>query len=124
MPHKKYRGPLAKPLAPKKVRKRIPCLTSEKAAQRRIYNARVKVWIVGKPCAVYRVIPATQCHHQRGKLGDLLLDERFWIPVSAGGHARIDSNREWARHTFAFLQDGRALMLLCAKGQFNTMPRE
>lgn len=104
-------------------RKRIKPVSDKLAAAKRAYNARVKVWLEGKLCAVYRTIPATQCHHQRGRIGRLLMDERFWIPVSSAGHARIDSNREWARQAFAFLQDGRNLTLLCARGQWNTSPK-
>lgn len=102
---------------------RIKPVSDKLAAAKRVYNARVKEWLVGKPCAVYRTIPATQCHHQRGRIGRLLLDDRFWIPVSAAGHARIGSNPEWARHVFAFLQDGRSLTLLCQRGQWNTVPK-
>lgn len=101
-------------------RTRIKPISDKLRAARAVYNARVREWIKGKRCAVYRTIPATQCHHQRGRLGSLLMDERFWIPVSSAGHARIGTGPEWARRTFAFLTDGRALTLLCQRGEWNT----
>ncbi len=90
------------------------------AKRRRAYNARVKVWRGGKCCAFIPHKAATQCHHQRGRIGSLLMDERFWIPICAEGHAWIDANREEARKTVALLQDGRHLLLLCAPGEWNT----
>lgn len=48
------------------------------------------VGLGGKPLA-------TQCHHYRGRRGVLLLDKRFWIPVSASGHLWIENNRKIAQ---------------------------
>ena len=39
----------------------------------------------------------TQNHHKRGRLGALLMDKRFWIPVSARGHRKIHDAPDWAR---------------------------
>jgi hypothetical protein len=55
---------------------------------------------------------ATQCHHSRGRRGTLLLEKRYWIPVSAEGHSWIDRNPKQARE----------LGLLCQPGQYNAPP--
>lgn len=106
-------------------RKRIKPVSDKLAAAKRAYNDRVKVWLKGKRCAVYNQLRATQVHHQRGRVGRLLMDERFWIPVSESAHALIHSNMEWARQTDALLCGGdtRELKLLCARGQWNTVPK-
>lgn len=72
-----------------------------------IYLRKVKVWIKGKKCAVFPDRPATECHHMQGRIGfadewarenevPLLLDERFWLPVSEEGHRMITENPAWA----------------------------
>ena len=55
---------------------------------------------------------ATEPHHSRGKLGKLLCDTRFWIPVCRTAHTWIDANREKARE----------LGLLCKRGDWNKQP--
>jgi hypothetical protein len=71
------------------------------------YNAKRKSWIRGKKCAVFPSQNATQVHHMLGRVGyadewarendvPLLLDERFWLPVSDEGHKKITENPVWA----------------------------
>ena len=90
-------------------RKPIRRRSKKYALAMRIYNTRVKEWLVGKQCAVFPFCKATQCHHSRGRVGSLLMDERFWVPVSAYGHRCI---------TY-YPSDARARGLLCPIGQWN-----
>jgi len=73
------------------MRARIKPISGKLAAASRIYNERVKVWLVGKQCAVFHQLPATQCHHRFGRRGRLLLWEPGWLPVCDAGHALIHS---------------------------------
>jgi hypothetical protein len=72
------------------------------------YSRKKQRWIKGKPCAVKPHLSATDIHHMKGRVGyadqwarengiTLLLDERFWLPVSRAGHNQIETNTEWAR---------------------------
>ncbi len=144
-PRREYLGPLAKP-SPKKVlglnekqlfklgqkvgaaaikeimkRKRIPSRRPETAKQDREYNARVKVWLIGKYCRVCNVkfgrvsTPATNVHHLHGRgwHRELMMVESLWVPCCSGCHPGwIDSHRE----------EARGLGLLCPKGQYNELP--
>lgn len=102
-----------------KPRKRIRAVSRRQRARSAAYNARVKVWKAENPvCLVCqkhdlemfdKPRPTEDCHHQRGKLGPLLMDERFWIPVCRPCHAWIDANRNAAR----------AMGLLCQRGEWN-----
>src|SRR5687767_1034323 len=86
-------------------------VSKAKAKSDRAYRRRVKEWLVDKWCAVYGYpIPATECHHSRGRAGSLKMDERFWVPVSQMGHGEIHNNPEWARRCG----------LLCSLGEWNT----
>ena len=90
------------------------------AVIRNEFMARSENWNCAFSCCPNR---ATQVHHQRGKLGDLLFDTRFWHPVCGLTHAWIDANREAARETIAARGTNRGLTLLCASGEFNTQPK-
>ena len=39
----------------------------------------------------------TDVHHKKGRIGSLLLDQRFWLAVSADGHVKIEKNPIWAK---------------------------
>jgi len=71
------------------------------------YNKRRKVWIVGKRCAVHHELPAEDVHHRMGRVGyadewarrneiPLLIDERYWLPVSRIAHDKIEKEPRWA----------------------------
>lgn len=71
------------------------------------YNRRRPAFLHKKKCAVYPALPATEIHHQKGREGyaddyarendiPLILDERYWLPVSRKGHDKIGDNWQWA----------------------------
>ncbi len=80
------------------------------------YSGEKAKWITGKRCAVYPDKVATEIHHMCGRVGyhdewarendvPLLLDKRFWLPVSHEGHERITANSQWAsENQFTFLR--------------------
>lgn len=37
-------------------------------------------------CRVYPWLEATTVHHGKGRIGKLLLDQRWWVPLSLPGH--------------------------------------
>ena len=82
-------------------RKPVRRVSKKKAKSDRLYNAMVREWLAlpeNQMCRVMRTLgeqwaAATQCHHKCGRLGPLKFDTRFWVPVSAAGHAWIDANR-------------------------------
>lgn len=72
------------------------------------YSRRKQIWIKGRKCAVFPTQVAVDIHHKKGRQGyadqwardhdvPLLLDERFWLPVSRMGHNKIELNPEWAK---------------------------
>ena len=87
---------------------------------REAYNAAAKTFLANHqlcfPCRRdpgRRVRRATQVHHQRGRLGPLLMDQRFWIPTCQECHDFIHNNIEAARR----------LGFICEKGDWNTPPK-
>jgi hypothetical protein len=84
--------------------------SKDRARQLRAYNKRVKEWLREnrhcQACAAIaeyndvaiRVIRlADQCHHVRGRNGELLLDERHWLPVCRNCHNWITDHGKLAR---------------------------
>lgn len=94
---KQVRPPKAKP-EPKKRLSEV---------RRRKYNLAAKAFLKQWPlCACHNDLMkmGTECgkyagevHHFRGRLGPLLLDQRFWVPVCRTAHVWIDANRKLAR---------------------------
>ena len=85
--------------------------TPKRAAQERLYLKRRKEWIIGKPCAAMPCNEmAEEVHHARGRIGSLLLDERFWIPLCQKHHEQVHRQPEWAR----------TQGLLCEKGKWGS----
>jgi hypothetical protein len=60
------------------------------------YAERRRAFLHNKRCAVYPHLKATEIHHMRGRVGALLLDQRYWLPVSTEAHVRITNNPKWA----------------------------
>ena len=54
----------------------------------------------GNACIEGRTVAvplATEVHHMNKRRGVDLLDERYWLAVSAEAHARIEAKLGWAR---------------------------
>lgn len=113
----------------RKPRTRIRAVSKSKAADKRKYRERVKVWltepanVVCKACRPIMLAMimhecgselATQCHHKHGRgwNGELLLYEPLWIPVCCDCHDWIHRNKTRARE----------INLLAPKGQWNEKP--
>lgn len=70
-------------------------------------------------CGVCHQNPTVDVHHSRGRLGSLLCDMRFWIPVCRTCHDWIGSNPDAARKL-----TWNGIPVLCEKGQWNSPPAE
>lgn len=97
---------------PKKKQEPIAKVSGKMAKLLQVYTQKKQAWIRGKRCAVFPSRPATEIHHAKGKNGyadkwardndiPLLIDERFWIPLSSDGmheaHRLIEENPNWAK---------------------------
>lgn len=60
------------------------------------YNKRVKEWKEENPLCMAKLSGCTKhtidCHHMKGKIELLLLDEKFWLPVCRNCHNWIERN--------------------------------
>lgn len=71
--------------------------TTKRKGQMDEYHERAKEFIKGKKCAVYPTLKAQEVHHMAGRSGEMLLDEKYWLPVSRKGHVMIEMKPEWAK---------------------------
>lgn len=39
----------------------------------------------------------TDIHHKKGRVGDLFLDQNYWIALSRLGHKYVEENPDWAK---------------------------
>ena|SRR6185312_3771489 len=100
-----------------KWRKAVRKVSKKKAKSDRIYNAMVKEWLSEDYCAVAlnvfgKFIPATCCHHVRGRNKTLKFDKRFWCATSFEYNLWPHQNIEKARQ----------LGLIAQKGEWNVAP--
>lgn len=111
------------PIAPK--RKRIAVRSKRKRKEDAIYNARVAQWKLEHPvCCFPGCLSNTKdCHHTRGKVGTLLMDEQWWAPLCRHHHDWVDRNRTEARNICVRVAHDRVISLLPEYGGFNSQPR-
>lgn len=94
---------LAKKLtAPRKVYKAPRKVSPKQKGKNAEYSARVKEWKKENPKCAAKIInvctgQTDDCHHQK-KRGDLLMVEKYWIPVCRACHQWIGDNSEEARN--------------------------
>lgn len=88
---RKAAAPKAKP-----TRRRIPKQSDEGKERMAIYNAIRSLFMVDKICECCITdgidTEATQVHHKKGRLGDLLYDIRHFMPVCAACHRYIEEH--------------------------------
>lgn len=102
-----------------KPRKPIRKVSAERSKRLREYSPRRAKWLaINNRCAVFPELRATEIHHTRGRIGRLLNMIEFWVPVSRKGHDWINANPAEARNRTWY-----GLPLLCAVGQYNTVPK-
>jgi hypothetical protein len=85
----KSRRPVAMPRRSKKRLKQ----ESQYSVDRKEFLARPE----NRMCRVFPWKEATEIHHMKGKIGELLLDQRWWLPVSRPGHEKIENSPIWAK---------------------------
>ena len=93
--------PTQKPKANKVIKRQkpIPKRSKKEIVRLAKYNV-ARIEFLGKPenriCPITGD-PATEIHHKKGRVGDLLLDTRFFLAVSREGHRKIEENPAWAK---------------------------
>ncbi len=106
--------------------RRIKPVSKAMTKKLREYAKRVKAWKQDRYCVgslvIFKGLPicppyphlCEDNHHKRGKLGALLMDERYWLPVCRKLHNWIRDNPKIARD----------LGLLCQPGEWNRPEKE
>lgn len=82
---------LSKILDIKPIRK----LSKKREIQNKEYLNKRKRFLNDKICPITG-FEATEIHHKKGRTGELLTNEDFWLAVSREGHIKIENNPQWA----------------------------
>lgn len=76
----------------------IKKVSDKRAIQNKEYLRLRKQFLKENPnCAVYPYLKATDVHHKKGRIGNLLTDTRYFLAVSRQAHTQIELNPNWAR---------------------------
>lgn len=120
-------APKARSSGRAKPAKAIRSRSKERAREERAYAKEAADWLAqpGQAfCCACRSVrgatganrrPTSCVHHQRGRKGRLLRDQRFWLNVCDPCHDFIHNHPEAAREHMAEL---RGMPLMCEKGQW------
>lgn len=95
-------------IKPRPQPKRIPVVSVKMAEAMAKYIPIKNEFLKGKMCSVYPQKKATTVHHKAGRVGyadsfgrdnniPLLVDVRYFLPVSIDGHRKIEENPVWAK---------------------------
>lgn len=87
----------------KKDKKVVYKLIAKVSSKRKIQNLQYsadRIVFLNKP--ENRICPVTgnkttDVHHRKGRVGDLFLNQEFWLAVSREGHIEIEEHPEWAK---------------------------
>lgn len=100
-------GKTKKPRIIKKVYEPIRKVSKKQARLNAQYTSARRAFLLmpeNKFCAVFPSRLATEVHHKMGRVGTadeheipLIIDVRFFLPVSRQGHVTIEENPEWAK---------------------------
>ena len=73
--------------------------SKKRIAQEKIYSQLRKAFLNKKENKICPITNerTTEIHHKKGRIGDLLIDTRYWIALSRTGHIFIEQNPEWAK---------------------------
>lgn len=96
--------PVSKPVArEKKPHAKIKSRSKTGAKEDMEYNKRVKEWKKGKICAVCKTDKCEDNHHMKGRGGEMLMNEDFWLPVCRWCHTCLTDNPSFAyEHGYSF----------------------
>ena len=79
--------------------KRINQKSKKRIDQEKIYTQLRKAFLnkkENKICPITKK-PTTDIHHKKGRIGDLLLDTKYWVALSREGHKKVEENPLWAK---------------------------
>lgn len=94
-----------------KPRKRINRVSVRRAKEEREYSKKRKQFLQRPENMICPVTGkrTNEIHHKKGRVGDLFLDENYWLAVHSEGHEKIENNPEWAKemgYSISRLSDG------------------
>ncbi len=75
----------------KKKQKPIRKLSERRQKEYDEYYRIHPIFLKGKICPITKK-PATEIHHKKGKIGKLLIDQRYFLGVTRTGHIWIENN--------------------------------
>ncbi len=78
-------------------KKKIRSLSIKRENQNKDYLLLRKLFLKDKRCQCGCSREAVDVHHQKGRIGDLLCNVKFWLAVCREHHKEIEENPVWAK---------------------------
>ena len=80
-----------------KKRKPIKKMSNKRSIENKDYLKIREQYLKDNPICAVTGNPATEIHHMKGRIGALLTDTRYFIPVCRYAHQEIENNPTWAK---------------------------
>ena len=82
--------------------KRLPSRSPKRSREEKIYSGKRIIFLSAHPMCQAHISGictqrATDVHHMCGRIGDLYLDEKFWLAVCRACHMYIETHPKEAR---------------------------
>ena len=88
-------------------RTRLRPVSKKRAKQLRAYSKIRREFLDSKMCDACGVRPATEVHHRKGRIGNDLLDEDFFMAICRACHTQIHLNPAWAHAKDYLVRQGK-----------------
>lgn len=79
-----------------KKRKPIKKMSKKRSIENKEYLKIREQFLKDNPICAVTGNQATEIHHMKGRIGSLLTDVRYFLPVSRIAHQKIEDNPVWA----------------------------
>jgi hypothetical protein len=77
--------------------KKIKPISDKRSAQNKEYIKLRKEFLKNNPICAVTGKQATEIHHMKGRIGKLLTDVNYFLPVSREAHIKIELFPNWAK---------------------------
>lgn len=73
---------------------KLPHRSKKRIVQEREYNRKRRIFMEKNPVCQFENcnLPSTECHHAKGRIGDLLTDERYFVALCHEHHTWVELN--------------------------------
>lgn len=80
----------------------LPPVSDKRAKEQRVYSIARKLFLKHHPLCQAKVagicqVASAEVHHKKGRIGELYLDQQYWLAVCSTCHKHVETHPEEAK---------------------------